>query len=218
MASLVEIPQSKSTATLEVLAHLGITQEHLKRIRSSQEYAESIAEFMKHRDCLEPVLALAYALNFTLITRILLKLLKPKLSEKEREYVDKDGPEIVKQHFLHDFYNSGPCMTPEGKTAGRRAEILEEAAKDKLTDVGVSKERQQLLYDLVLYSNADYLIEFGHHLNKVGSVLCHIRETFREGLLTRLLEIAALLNTPKEIMDFLTILCQQAGQFVEKEK
>ncbi len=209
MASLVKTPQSEITATLEVLGCLGITTEHLALLRSNREYAESIAEFMVHQKTLETILTRAYALNFTLVARILIELLKPKLSLEELKYIDEYGPKIVREYYLHDVYTR-PGGCDEGRAARRKAEALEKLSKEKLTDAGVSEERQKLLGDLVFSANADYLTEFPP--KEIADTLYHMQTTFQKGKLTRLNEIAVLLNAPAEIQIFLTLLREQANK------
>jgi hypothetical protein len=43
MESLVRIPQSESTATLEVLNNLGVRPMHFKRVRTDKDYATGVA-------------------------------------------------------------------------------------------------------------------------------------------------------------------------------
>lgn len=215
MGSLVKTPQSESTATLEVLDHLGVQQKHLKLIRSDPNYAESVAEFMKNQNTIESVLVSAYALNFLFVAKTLLELLRPKLSLEELKYIDYHGPDIVRQHYLHDVYTiPGGCE--EGRAARRKAFALEEIAKEKLTDAGVSEERQKLLWELVFCVNTDYFSEFPPRV--LENIRYHMEATFQNGKLTRLKDLATLLDAPGEIQNFLILLHKQAGELVAPEK
>lgn len=213
MASLVEIPQSKSTATLEVLGYFGVQQEHLKRIRSDKKYASSVAKFMVHQSALETTLVQAYALNFVLVARTLIELLKPKLSPEELKYVEQYGPEILKEELLYEFYTTDQGC--EGGPYRLKAETLENLAKKRLSQAGTSEERQNLLRDLTSYADADFLNKFPP--KELGDIKHQMKNLFREGRLARLKEAAILLNASQEIQDFLELLYEQAIKLVRKE-
>lgn len=160
---------------------------------------------------LAPVLIRSYALNMLFVSRALLELLKPKLSSVELEYVEVDGPEIVHQHWLHDVYTEpGGCS--EGRAARREAKRLEEIAKKKLTDAGVSPERQQLLEDLVFAADARYHHEYPP--KKIEHIRYHMSRTFKGGNISRFKEVAGLLDAPGEIREFLNLLHKQASLLV----
>ncbi|MDO8517965.1 MAG: hypothetical protein Q7S26_01590 [bacterium] len=160
---------------------------------------------------LEPALCHAYGLSSLLVSKALLDLLKPTLSAVELEYVEVDGPEIVRQHYFHDVYTEqGGC--PEGRAAGQEAKRLEQASKEKLDAAGVSPERQLLLADLLFGADAAFSSSFPPW--KIENIVYHLSSRFRQGKSGRLKELAQVLKAPSEISYFVSLVHEQAAKLV----
>lgn len=161
------------------------------------------------------VLTRAYALNLFFIARALIKLLTPKLSIVELEYVEKTGPAILDQELLHDLCTTN-CTSPQGKDARREAARLEALAKQKLDKARVSNERQLLLKDLLIAANADFINHFPPR--KEEQIHYHMSEGANSDTFRRFKDVADLLGAPEEICSFLDLLEQQATLLIQERK
>ena len=161
----------------------------------------------------EKIVIRAYALNYILVSKALLELLKPKLSKAELEYVERDGPQIYAEYYLLTFYSeTGGC--PEGRAAAQAAKRLEGQAEQKLTRAGISKERQKLLSNLV-YATSKNVSD--RHPRDIEDVERHVIGFFNKGILSRYKELAETLDAPKEICEFLSLLLKEVTAIIESE-
>lgn len=106
---------------------------------------------------IKSVILLAYSRFWCSLCLFILKRIK--LNYAEKQYVEVDGPQIVKQHYFHDVRSEhGGCR--EAREAIHEAYRLEKCAEEKLTTANVSVAKQKFLERLLFASNYDYVKSF----------------------------------------------------------
>ncbi len=188
-----------------------VAQAAIESISIGREFAT----FLLNRGSAESVLVMAYALNLSFVAQALLKLLEPKLSETELFYVKNEGPKIILELWRHD---EAARFTANSNARKYRhnAKVLEESAKTRLTDAGVSNERQQLLSDLVRFASTHHLRYFRY--TETNVVHYNMKALLENGVWTRFEELATFLAAPEEIQKFLKLVHNAAKELRQKEE
>lgn len=153
----------------------------------------------------------AFAYAQTLVARELVAMLLPKLSPAEREYVEKDGPEIEK---LYEYYAqvSAVAACSEGRQALRQARTLKESSHAKLVAAGIDQEREDLLRELVHASLLNW--SWHHPPRKAEDILHWLREGVGPEKIGKFLKLAESLEArPMLVSAFLrsTLECAEAA-------
>ena len=153
----------------------------------------------------------SFAYGQAFAVKELVAMLLPTLSPVEREYVEKDGPEI---ESLYQYYTavSEVASCCEGRQALRQAKTLERSAHAKLAAAGIDEERQELLKELVLASLLAW--SWHHPPRKAEDILHWLREGVGPEKIEKFLKLAESLEArPMLVSAFLrcTLECAKVA-------